>query len=108
MYNYCIIGWSKNKTQNTNTTHNDPLFLLRLRLTSSLTLQKENSGPAPPVILTWQYFGSSQERGAYNKHTNDNILGLNGALPVCQLVQQKVRYTYVFAKPMTVNCTFLE
>ena len=52
--------------------YNDPLFLLRLRLTSSLTLQKENSSPAPPVILTWQYFGSSQERGAYNKHTNDD------------------------------------
>ena len=29
-------------------------------------------------------------------------LGLNGALHVCQLVQQKVRYTYVFAKPMTI------
>ena len=35
-------------------------------------------------------------------------LGLNGALHVCQLVQQKVRYMYVFAKPMTINCTFLE
>ena len=33
-------------------------------------------------------------------------LGLNGALHVCQLVQQKVRYMYVFAKPMTINCTF--
>ena len=64
-------------------THNDPLFLFRLRLTSSLPYKnvhsngcylnvKENSSPAPPVILTWQYFGSSQERGAYNKHTNDN------------------------------------
>lgn len=25
---------------------------------------KENSSPAPPVMLTWQYFGSSQEKGA--------------------------------------------
>ena len=33
---------------------------------------KENSSPAPPVILTWQYFGSSQERGAFKEHTNDN------------------------------------
>ena len=67
---------------------------------------KENSSPAPPVILTWQYFGSSQERGAYNKHTNDDTLGLNGALPVCQLVQQKVRCMYMFAKPIIINGTF--
>ena len=32
-------------------------------------------------------------------------LGLNGALHFCQLVQQKVRYMYMFAKPMTINCT---
>ena len=33
-------------------------------------------------------------------------LGLNGALHVCQLVQQKVRYMYMFAKPMIINSTF--
>ena len=33
-------------------------------------------------------------------------LGLNGDLHFCQLVQQKARYMYVFAKPMTINGTF--
>ena len=28
---------------------------------------KENSSPAPPVMLTWQYFGSSQDSGAYSE-----------------------------------------
>ena len=59
---------------------------------------KENSSPAPPVILTWQYFGSSQERGAYNKHKNDDTF----------TSERKVRYMNVFAKPMTIKVARLD
>ena len=59
---------------------------------------KENSSPAPPVILTWQYFGSSQERGAYNKDKNDDTF----------TSEHKVRYMYVFAKPMTITVARLD
>ena len=31
---------------------------------------KENSSPAPPVMLTWQYFGSSQDSGTYSEQEN--------------------------------------
>ena len=33
-------------------------------LKAAYLIVKENSSPTPPVMLTWQYFGSSQENGA--------------------------------------------
>lgn len=45
-----------------------------IKLFTDYLIVKENSNPAPPVMLTWQYFGSSQDSGACNTNKHSSFL----------------------------------